>query len=206
MNFVMKRMCQATMALVICVPALTADTFRNSSRVDYRSSGIRKIVSEYQSTFDQNQPRYATSTKATGRSNRVVKIDHGNSPERQNIYLAAAFLAIQMIGIDSSTDFGKSQAGVLNDALWSLVYRPASNNQGPTQRNGATQYQAQARAARGHRSIPSINIWKPRPKDTPRDPKVRVPEPSFASLLAFDALILAVLGLCLRRRGVGLVN
>lgn len=207
-NVVLKRFFQVAVVLAVSVPVLTADTFdhsrSNASRLS-RSGSLQSIVREYQATARRNQPDYASkkvTKRSSRRSNYVVQFDGRSSRETHNLYLAAAYLAVQMIGIDRSTDFGKSQANALNNALWSLVYRPSSSNFAPKKQE--PQYRAQA--SRGHRSIPGFNIWKPKPKDTPRDPNVRVPEPSFVSALAFNALALALLGFCLRRRGVRLVN
>jgi hypothetical protein len=148
---------------------------------------------------------YATDSKGkssrrtirgTNRSMNVVS--PGYTDEVSNLYRAAAYLAIQMIGVDRSTHFGRSQATVVTKAIWGLVSRHSGT---PAHSNGPTYY-AQFRSP--HR-IPNINIWKPKPKE-PRDPNVRVPEPSIVSLLAFNALVLAAFGYFLRRRGVGLAS
>lgn len=222
-NFLMRRTCQLTVALVLCTPALLADTFRLPNGVSAfgenpvfsrpsRSTihgviGIQAIVTEYQATSHRSQPVQAAEIKVSGRRTtssaiRVVKFDHHSHQDRQIDYLAAVALAIQMIGIDRSTAFGRSQAGVVNNALWSLFTRPASQQYASRHNNGP-RYLAKADSGKGHHGsrIPP-NVWRPSPKDPPRDPKppVRVPEASMASLLAFNGLVLAILGLCLRRR------
>jgi len=184
-NFLIRRICQVTLALVVCLPALLlADTFslpggqpfgakavfKGSKVSNPAMTSIQAIVHEFRTTSQRSQPQYAAEIKVSGhtvrRAKRVLKFER--SQNHPNNYMTAAYLAIQMIGIDRSTAFGRSQAGVLNNALWGRVR-------------------------------PDVNIWKPKPK-APRDPNVRVPEPSLASLLAFHALVLTILGLVLRRR------
>lgn len=224
-NFLMRQMFQLSVALVLCAPALLADTFqlaggaspfgdspvfsRPNKATTAGVTGIQAIVNEFRTTAPQNQPPYAADIRASRTrlsAKQVVKFEF-TGQDRHTDYMVAAFLAIQMIGIDRSTAFGRSQTGVLNNALWGLFYRPAVNHHGFIPHNSGPRYLAQAQPGRGYQSVPNVNIWRPSPKDPPREPKpVRVPEPSLAWQLAFEALVLTVVGLCLRRRGVGFVN
>jgi hypothetical protein len=215
-----KRLCQLTMAVVVCAPALMADAFHLPGSLNpyagapsfnrpYSAKvpgldGVRPFVAEYEATFHRNESRYSSTTKRSTRSSELQRLDL-KGRDAQDFYRAAVYLAIQMIGIDTSTDFGQSQVKAVNNALWSLAYRPSSSYYRFSQHNNGPQYMAQARSSRSHGGFHGFNIWKPKPRGV-RDPKVNVPEPSSASMLAFEVLALALLGYCLRRRGVRFVN
>jgi hypothetical protein len=207
-------MCQLVAAIILSAPALPADTFTlpdgtnplgatpvfTRSKVTFHGlTGIQAIVNEFQNTSRQSQPAYEAELKLTVRTAPAparAEMDRAAHPGRKTDYMAAAVLATQLIGIDPSTSFGKAQAREVNDALWGVFSRPSSGQ--PL----APRYVAQAQGS-GQQGVSSINVWRPKPKDSP----VRVPEPTLASLLVFDALVLAALGCCFRRYfGFGLAE
>jgi hypothetical protein len=209
------RIWPCTVALVLCTPALLADTFdpgqhgafqKSSLSAGKRATDIQVLVEDFQASSLRNQ---AVSSRAKFRARRAanadMKFDEGDGQRQQNDYLAAASLASQLIGVDPSTRFGKSQSGAVNSALWNLIFRPASSHQASASHSGGTRYPAQAQGGKGPHGIAAINIWKAEPKKTPRRAGIRVPEPSLGSLLLFNAVALALAGLFLRCRGVGFV-
>jgi hypothetical protein len=203
---------QCTLALVLCTPALLADTFDSGRQGAFQKSHLSAgkrvtdmevLVEDFQASSLRNQ---AVSRRANSRARRAAnaeaKSGPGNGQRQQNDYLAAASLASQLIGVDPSTRFGKTQSGAVNHALWNLILRPASSSAASTPRSGATRYPAQAKGGKGH-GLAALNIWLPDPNKTPRVAGIRVAEPSLGPLLAFHAIALALAGLFLRRRGVG---
>jgi hypothetical protein len=214
LNLLLRRMFLLTVALALCAPGLLADTFgprTNPSRA--RLGGV--FTGSHAVPADD----HGTQTKAQGNQESQLAESKGSDADETSgdkdkkdqgsDYMTAAFLSTQMIGIDQSTAFGRLQTGLLNYALWGLFYhQPIFNHFGASQQSTAMQYLAKAKAAIASHDVDYSNasIWT-RPKDTPdTSGTVRVPEPSVGSLVAFDALALAILGLFLRRRRIRLID
>jgi hypothetical protein len=224
-NLLLRRMCQLSAAFVVCAVAVQADTFRLPNGLHAfggspeftrpvvtvpEVTGIQAIVNEFQVKSQQNKPAYAKSRESSN-SSRAALFGPVNRQDQYATYAKAVYLAAQLIGVDRSTSFGKVQSSVVNNALWSLFTRPDSISYGGDksvgQKSGELRFWAKAengKGSAGARSFPSINIWKPWQKGSRES--VPVPEPSLASQLAFDVLVLAGLGVCLRRRGLTFVS
>lgn len=228
MNFLQKRMCVLAMALVVCAPAVVADTLTltgvNPSGANLGGvytgpyvatingvSGILVICDDFQTHTSLNQPLTVTQTLVsdlTGpAANTVVKFDRTDASQQQADYMAAAFLAIQMVAVDQSTAAGRLQASLLNYALWNLFYDGAINALTGSQQVGALAYLTAAETATSFHTVDMyshVSIWTPTPNSAAQEfISVRVPEPGTIDLLAFNALALVALGWFVRRRGVG---
>jgi hypothetical protein len=113
-----------------------------------------------------------------------------------------ASLSAQLVGVDQSTSFGRSQSDAVNSALWNLILRPGSSYRGASAHASGPRYAPQ-KSGKGPFGMVGLNIWKSERKG-PRGGSVRVPESSLGSLLVFHAVALALVGFCLRRRRIGL--
>lgn len=228
MNLLLKRMCLLAMALVICAPAVVADTLTltgvNPSGASLGGvytgpyvatingvSGILVICDDFQTHTSLNQTLTVTQTLVsdlTGpAANSVVKFDRTDSSQQQADYMTAAYLAIQMVAVDQSTIAGRLQASLLNYALWNLFYDGAVNALTATQKAGALAYLAAAETATSFHTVDmysNVSIWTPTPNGAAQEfISVRVPEPGTIDLLAFNGLALVGLGWLVRRRRVG---
>jgi hypothetical protein len=221
-----KRMCLLLLALVLCASGAFADTFVltavNPSGANLGGvytgpyvatingvTGIQVICDDFQTNTYLNQTLTVTETKVsdlTGPSaNQVVKFDKSNADKQQADYMTAAYLAIQLVGVDQSTAMGRLQGSLLNYALWYLFYDQALNNLTNDQKTTAQGYLASAQSATTGQSVGTyshVSIWTPTPNGAAQEfISVRVPEASVAGFLGFNAFVLAVVGLFLRRRG-----
>jgi hypothetical protein len=203
LNFRIRRIYQLVAAVVLCTPALRADLFPLPNETNalgatpvftrpkvtfHGLAGIQAIVSELHNRSRQSQPFHRAERKLAVRAPAPARVEmDGVAQPDSNTDYRAAVLAIQLIGIDRSTSFGKAQTSEVNDALWTLFSRPSFDPLAP-------RYVAQAQGS-SQQAAPGINVWRPKPKDSP----VRVPESALVSWLAFDALVLAALGFCFRR-------
>jgi hypothetical protein len=212
-NLLLRRMGLLTVALVLGSVAVQADTFRHSSDMQafgsapvfsrpavtvQKVTGIQAIVEEFQAK--QAKPAYGAQSEESSRTQRSGR-------DTSALYATAVYLAAQMVGVDASTSFGRQQSSVVNSAIWNLFTRPASNVFGTkkSQNDGVLRFWGNARkGSEGAGGLANINIWKPWQKG-PKE-SVPVPEGSLLSQLAFDVLVLAGLGFCVRRRGVTLAS
>ena len=219
------------MALVLCLPALLADTLTvtsvNPSGAHLGGvytgpyvgtingvAGIEIICDDYQTSTSLNTQFYVTETKVselTGPDpNQVVKFNRDNYAEQQSNYMTAAYLAIQLIGVDQSTAAGRLQASLLNYAIWGIFYADALNSLTTSQKSAAEAYLVDAQSAVSFQTVDkysSVSIWTPTPNSAAQEfLSVRVPEPSTIGVLAGHAFVLVILGLFLRRRGFRLTD
>ena len=227
LNLLLKRMCLVAVALVLCAPAVLAETFMltgvNPSGANLGGvytgpyvatingvTGIQVICDDFQTNTYLNQPLTATETNVselTGPdANGVVKFDRDDSAKQQTDYMTAAYLAIQLIAMDQSTVMGRLQASLLNYAIWYLFYDQSLNGLTGAQQATAQQYLADAQNATQSHNVAmyaNVSIWTPSPNEAAQEfISVRVPEPSVLGLLASNAFVLLLFGLFLRRRGV----
>jgi hypothetical protein len=224
----LKRICLLGVALAVWAPGVFADTLTltgvNPSGANLGGvytgpyvatvngvSNIMVICDDFQTHTPLNQQFTVTETlvsELTGpTANQVVKFDRNNAAEQQADYMTAAYLAIQLIGVNQSTSTGRLQASLINYAIWNLFYDGAINGLTSTQKTGVLGYLTAAEAATfGHTvdMYSNVSIWTPTPNGAAQEfLSVRVPEPAFADLLAFYAVAVIALGWLARRRGVG---
>lgn len=230
-NSLRKRMCQLAVALVLCAPAVLADTLTltgvNPSGANLGGvftgpylatiNGVPNILvicDDFQTHTSLNQQLTVTETKVSdltgSTANQVVKFDRDSADEQQADYMTAAFLATQMIGVDQSTAAGRLQASLLNYAIWNLFYDGALNGLTASQQTISLGYLAAAETATGSHTVDmysQVSIWTPSPNSAAQEfISIRVPEPSMVELLAFNAIVLVALGWFVRRRGVSLAS
>lgn len=231
MKSFLKRISTLAIALVLGAPAVFADTLTltgvNPSGAHLGGvytgpyvatingvSGILVICDDFQTHTSLNQQVYVTETQVsdlTGpTANQVVKFDRNNAADQQADYMTAAFLAVQMMGVDQSTSAGRLQASLLNYAIWNLFYDGALNALTGSQQTTALGYLAYAETATDFHTVDMyshVSIWTPTPNSAAQEfISVKVPEPSMVGLLAFNALVLVALGWFARRRGIKFVN
>lgn len=219
-------MCLLVLALVLCAPAAVADTFTltgvNPSGANLGGvytgpyvatingvTGIQVICDDFQTNTSLNQALTVTETKVsdlTGEAvNQVVKFNKDSASNQQANYMTAAYLAIQLIGIDQSTAMGRLQGSLLNYAIWYLFYDKALDNLTPDQKTSAQAYLSGAQTATSSHGVgmySQVSIWTPTPNGASQEfISVRVPEATVVEFLGFNALVLALVGLFLHRRG-----
>jgi hypothetical protein len=231
MTSLLKRMCLLAMALVLCAPAVFADTLTvtgvNPSGANLGGvytgpyvatingvSNILVICDDFQTHTSLNQQFTVTETRVSDLTgpdaNQVVKFDRDDASDQQADYMTAAYLATQMIAVDQSTLAGRLQASLMNFAIWSLFDGSALNVLTATQQTAAMGYLTLAQNATSSFTVDmysNVSIWTPTPNSAAQEfISVRVPEPSIAGLLAFNAIFLGALGWFLRRRGIRLAS
>jgi hypothetical protein len=227
-NSLRNRMCMVAVALVLCAPAALADSLTltgvNPSGANLGGvytgpyvatingvSNILVICDDFQTHTSLNELLTVTETKVSDLTgpgaNQTVKFDRDSASNQQADYMTAAYLAMQMVAVDQSTAAGQLQASLLNYALWNLFYDGAINAlSDPQNKQDAMDFLTAAQTATQGYTVDmysNVSIWTPSPNGSAQEfISVRVPEPSMAGLLAFNALVLGTLGWFLRRRGI----
>jgi hypothetical protein len=219
-------MCLLAFALVFSAPAVFADTFTltgvNPSGANLGGvytgpyvatingvTGIQVICDDFQTNTTIGKTVTVTETKVSdltgSAANQVVKFNKSDASTQQANYMTAAYLAIQLVGIDQSTALGRLQGSLLNYAIWYLFYDKALDNLTTSQKTTAQAYLSGAQTATSSHGVAmysQVSIWTPNPYGASQEfISVRVPEATVAEFLGFNALVLVLVGLFLRRRG-----
>jgi len=219
------------MALVAIAPPAIADTFTltnvNPSGANLGGvytgpyvatingvPNIQVICDDFATTTYLNQTLNVTETRvselASPSPNQTVKFTRADGVQQQNNYMTAAYLAIQMIGVDQSSAAGQMQAGLLNYAIWGLFTPSAFTRLNLLEQAAAMQYLADAQAAIVGQTVgmyANVSIWTPNPNGAAQEfLSVTVTEPAAAAMLLFNLLAVLGFGLFVRRRNDGLVQ
>ncbi|MBV6467123.1 MAG: hypothetical protein PGMFKBFP_02459 [Anaerolineales bacterium] len=139
----------------------------------------------------------------------AVKFDHNNpadpasdAAKQQTDYATAAYLAIQLLGIDQSTAAGKTSAGLYSFALWSIFTPSALTKLTPTEQAGVQNILnglTSANLTPG--AYGNVDIYTPSPQSASQEfIVVRTDEPGAVALLGFNILAVFSLVFFLRKR------
>jgi hypothetical protein len=134
----------------------------------------------------------------------TLKFDTGGSAsQQQQDYMAAAWLAEQILGVDQSTSAGKQKAGQLSFAIWG-IFDPGTSGAlshiSGTNRTDAQQYIANAFSAvagSDPADFANVSIYTPDPLNSSQEYLAVTPVPEPATLSLFCA---ALIGFALLRR------
>lgn len=231
MSSTFKRICLLAVAVAVCAPGLFADTLTltgvNPSGANLGGvytgpyvatingvSNILVICDDFQTHTALNQQFTVTETLVSdltgSTANQVVKFDRDDAAQQQADYMTAAYLAIQLLGVNQSTAAGRLQASLINYAIWNLFYDGAINALTSSQKTSVLGYLSAAESATlGHTvdMYSNVSVWTPTPNSAAQEfISVRVPEPAFVDLLGFYAIAVVALGWFARRRGIGLAG
>ncbi len=131
-----------------------------------------------------------------------VKFDKTNAAKQQTDYATAAYLAIQLLGIDQSTAAGKTSAGLYSFALWSIFTPSALTKLTPTEQAGVQNILnglTSANLTPG--AYGNVDIYTPSPQSASQEfIVVRTDEPGAVALLGFNILAVFSLVFFLRKR------
>ena len=174
-------------------------------------TGIAVICDDFSTESFLGRTVNVTETRvsdlASPTPNTTVKFFQGDGAAQEQNYMAAAYLAVQLIGVDQSTSAGRTLGSLLNYAIWGLFDGTAYSSLSGSQQALAEGYAATALGAVSSLTVASfsnVSILTPNPaSDSQEFLLVRTPESSAPVLLAFNMLALLGLTVVLRRRMVG---
>jgi hypothetical protein len=132
------------------------------------------ICDDFQTNTPLNQNLTVTETKVsdlTGAANQVVKFNRSDATAQKANYMTAAYLAIQLVGVDQSTAMGRLQGSLLNYAIWYLFYDKALDGLTASQKTTAQGYLNGAKTATGSHNVAmysQVSIWTPQTRDLPQ--------------------------------------
>lgn len=131
-----------------------------------------------------------------------VKFDKNDAAKQQTDYATAAYLAIQLLGIDQSTAAGKTSAGLYSFALWSIFTPTALNSLSGQNLTDATAIRNSALAMNlAPGAFGNVDIYTPSPQSESQEfIVVRTDEPGAVALLGFNTLAVFSLVFFLRKR------
>lgn len=143
------------------------------------------------------------SLQGESTASNAVKFDHNDAAKQQTDYATAAYLAIQLLGIDQSTAAGKTSAGLYSFALWSIFTPTALNSLSGQNLTDATAIRDNALAMNWTPgAFGNVDIYTPSPDQGASQEfiVVRTDEPGAVALLGFNILAVFSLVFFLRKR------